>query len=60
MSPYGPIPERWPEYIHNLRVDGPDGQPVSMRKTEDGAWILSGIATGMEVELTYDMVVEHK
>lgn len=60
MSPYGPMPERWPQYIQNLRVSGPDGQPVSMHKTGHGAWILSGIDTGMEVELTYDMVLEHE
>ena len=60
MSPYGPMPERWPQYIQNLRVSGPDGQPVAMRKTKDGAWILSGIGAGMEVELTYDMVLEHE
>ena len=60
MSPYGPMPERWPQYIQNLHVSGPDGQPVSMRKTKDGAWILSGIDRGTEVELTYDMVLEHE
>jgi predicted metalloprotease with PDZ domain len=60
MSPYGPMPERWPQYIQNLHVSGPDGQPISMRKTKDGAWILSGIDLGMKVELTYDMVLEHE
>ena len=54
------MPERWPQYIQNLHVSGPDGQPVSMLKTEDGAWILSGIDVGTEVELTYDMVLEHE
>ncbi|MGA9237758.1 hypothetical protein, partial [Robiginitalea sp.] len=60
MSSNGPVPERWPQYIQNLHVNGPDGQPVSVLKTVDGDWILSGIDTGKEVELTYDMVLEHE
>ena len=60
MSSNGPVPERWPQYIQNLHVNGPDGQPLSVLKTVDGDWILSGIDTGKEVELIYDMVLEHE
>jgi predicted metalloprotease with PDZ domain len=60
MSPYGPMPERWPQYIKNLMVRSADGKPVHVCKMQEGTWILDGSGAGMEVELTYDLVLEHE
>ena len=37
MSDYGPMPERWPDYVKNLEVRDDEGQVVDARKSE-GSW----------------------
>jgi predicted metalloprotease with PDZ domain len=60
MSPYGPMPQRWPDYIRNLSVKSSDGQALPVRKTGEATWIVSGTGRGEEVALSYEMVLEHE
>ena len=60
MSPYGPMPERWPQYIHNLSVKSVDGKALPVGKTGETTWVVSGTGRGEEVALSYEMVLEHE
>ena len=60
MSPYGPMPGRWPEYIVNLTVQTEVGEELPVRKTQEGTWIVPQRATGGQVALFYEMVLEHE
>ena len=60
MSPYGAMPERWPQYIVNLRVQSPDGREIPVGNTKEGVWILPAEHVEGEVELSYEMVLNHE
>ncbi len=60
MSPYGALPERWPQYIMNLRVQGPDGRDIPVTKTKEGAWVLPSAYVEGEAQLSYEMVLKHE
>lgn len=60
MSPYGPMPERWPQYIHDLIVKGPNGQSLALRRTEEGTWIVPRMEIGQKVVLSYQMALDHE
>ena len=60
MSPYGPLPQRWSQYIENLTLKGPDGMPVAVHKTKEGTWVVQGEHAGQRVALSYEMVLTHE
>ncbi|MEJ2585678.1 MAG: hypothetical protein P8Z38_11800 [Robiginitalea sp.] len=60
MSPYGPMPERWPRYIQNLKVRETEGRGVQVSQTGEGSWVLSGVRKGTEIALSYEMVLKHE
>ncbi|UCE69478.1 MAG: hypothetical protein JSW57_00730 [Flavobacteriaceae bacterium] len=60
MSPFGPMPERWPRYIFNLRVRGTDGAEIPVNKTEEGTWVLPPAYLDQEAKLSYEMVLNHE
>ncbi|WP_445385516.1 M61 family metallopeptidase [Robiginitalea sp. IMCC44478] len=59
MSPYGPMPERWPDYVRNLTVTNTEGMPLPFFQSGSG-WILKETVAGQQVHLTYEMVLEHE
>ncbi len=60
MSPHGPLPQRWPQYIHNLTVKDPYGHLVPVRSTGEGTWVLTQMGKGAHVSLSYEMVLAHE
>lgn len=60
MSPYGPMPDRWDDYIRNIRLHSESGKPLSVHRTADSTWVLNGITTGERVKLEYDIALDHE
>lgn len=61
MSPYGPQPHRWPEYIEGLKASHKELAEIPVAKRKDApGWVLEKIWPGETIFLEYDMVLEHE
>lgn len=60
MSPNGPVPERWPKYIHNLVVYNKDGEKISVKKKDSTSWIIDNRYIKKEVRLYYEVHINHE
>ena len=61
MSPYGPMPERWPDFIRNIRASNSDGAEIVLLREADGkGWVFEEYLIGQTAVLEYDMVLEHE
>lgn len=59
MGPYGPMPERWDDYIEILDVRTTAGDQVFVKKEGD-QWILEGVRPGERIQLVYEMALTHE
>ena len=61
MSQFGPLPERWPEFIRNIKATDKNGNEIPVSRQEDGkGWVLQDFQVGQTVYLNYDMILEHE
>ena len=61
MSQFGPLPERWPEFIRNIKATDKNGDEIPVSWREDGkGWVLQDFQVGQTVYLNYDMILEHE
>jgi len=61
MSPFGPMPERWSEFIQNIKAKDGDGGAITVSRQEEGkGWVLKDFVVGQTLYLEYDMVLEHE
>jgi predicted metalloprotease with PDZ domain len=60
MSPSGPAPERWPQYVQNLTVTNPHGRALTVEPRDSTAWILPAGQPGQTVRLQYEVVLRHE
>ncbi|MCX2718894.1 M61 family metallopeptidase [Lentiprolixibacter aurantiacus] len=59
MSHYGPMPERWPDYVKNIEVKDESGQPQTVEE-RDAGWIIPNLESGTRIQLNYDLYVDHE
>ena len=59
MSDYGPMPERWPDYVKNLEVRDDEGQVRAVEKKE-AKWIIANAEPGAHIQLSYDLHIDHE
>lgn len=59
MSSYGPMPERWPDYVRNLKVLDQQNKELLVEK-EGPQWQIKGKQNGKRVKLSYELHVEHE
>lgn len=57
MSPNGPMPDRWPQYINRLELHDKNGAPLSVSK-EKTYWITQA-KIGQPVTLSYQVSLTH-
>lgn len=60
MSPYGPAPERWPQYVRRLAVTDRAGTPLRVEPRDSTAWLLPTSRRGQSVRLQYEVVLRHE
>ena len=60
MSPYGPVPERWPLYVRNLRITDENGQTIKPSSNDSSHWIVEGLEEGQRLQLSYQIALEHE
>lgn len=60
MSPNGPMPERWPQYIQHFKVSTKNGEAIELNLPDSTQWILSNTQAGQIVHLSYELLVEHE
>ncbi len=60
MTEYGPMPEKFPQYIEKLKISDEDGHLLSYRFKDSLAWIIEGVERGEEVTLNYEMHLDHE
>jgi predicted metalloprotease with PDZ domain len=60
MSPNGPMPERWPQYIHNLKAGTKDGDAITIIKSDSTQWKLKNTVQGQIIQLKYEVHIDHE
>ena len=60
MSPYGPKPERWPQYVRNLRALTESGDELNVTPRDSTAWIIEEYPKGQKVHIQYDLILDHE
>jgi predicted metalloprotease with PDZ domain len=60
MSSYGPMPERWPQFIRNLAVTDSLGRRIQVQESGQKGWHLKGTDKGQKMTLEYDLILEHE
>ncbi len=60
MSRFGPMPERWPQFVRNLTVKDGMGRPLALTESEGGGWKISGAVSGQPVQIEYQVALEHE
>lgn len=57
MTPNGPMPERWPEYVRNIQLRDKQGNILPI--TKKGAQWLTEASLGQPVSLSYNVAITH-
>lgn len=60
MSPAGPVPERWPQYVKNLIVRDRIGKELPVEENPGGGWILPARRPGQQIQLEYTLSLTHE
>ena len=61
MSENGPVPERWPDYVHQMEITNNAGKPVDFVRNESGGWqIREDLEPGQKLRVRYTLKVEHE
>ncbi|QCK16692.1 M61 family metallopeptidase [Mangrovivirga cuniculi] len=58
MSPNGPVPERWDDYVENLEAKSKSGDEIKITKRE-GKWIVQG-PLEQHINISYEINVDHE
>lgn len=60
MSNHGPMPHRWPQYVHDLVAYGKNGKQLELVKRDSTAWKVHDMYKGQEVLIRYYVLIEHE
>jgi len=61
MSEDGPVPERWPDYVHAMEINTASGKPVPFTFNESGDWtVQERPEPGQKLLVRYTLKVEHE
>lgn len=60
MSPYGPVPERWPKFIRNLVVRDMQGKQIPVQWVDSVKWTMEGVEQGQPLKIRYDVALKHE
>ena len=60
MSSYGPVPDRWPQYIRNLRAIDRYGNTVLVTPRDSTAWIVEAGSSRKRITVHYDLELTHE
>lgn len=60
MSPNGPVPSWWPQYIQHLELSDQNGAFISFQKRDSTAWIVEDTYVGETIYLEYEVNIDHE
>ncbi|PSK83642.1 putative metalloprotease with PDZ domain [Prolixibacter denitrificans] len=60
MSDNGPMPYRWPQYIHDLCAYVKNGKQLKLHKRDSTAWIVNNVHKGQEIIIRYHVLIDHE
>lgn len=60
MSLYGPAPQWWPQYVHQLSIYDAKGDRVALESRDSTGWVVNGVRTGQQIRLSYQIKLDHE
>ena len=60
MSAFGPMPERWSDYVYNLKASNLNGKPITLKLKDSTAWVLSGAQKAETITISYKLRIDHE
>lgn len=60
MSRFGPMPDRWSDYVHDLKARNLNGEVLKVEKNDSIDWLIQGIRPSESIEISYELHVKHE